>query len=226
MRIKKSSKANLESKRSIFLQIGFVLSLSFVLLAFEWTTVETDKFDWDFDRGTLIDDEISEITIIKEKPEVKKTKIITPIFVPDDEDIPDDDLDINAEVDETTENSLDNRQEFTNEEIETEDNNIYEFVQIRPQFPGGEAALYAFLAKNLKYPRLAKEINLTGTVHASFIVWKDGTIKDVKILRSIGSGCDEEVIRVLNMMPKWNPGMQGGKKVNVSFHMPVVFNLH
>ena len=226
MQIRKNTKANLEPKRSIFLQIGFVLSLAFVLLAFEWTTVETDKFDWDFDRGILVDEDIYEVKIIKEETEVKKTKTITPIFVSDDTDIPDEDLNINAEVDETTENSLDNQPEFTNEEIETEDNTIYDYVQVFPEFPGGEVALYAFLAKNLKYPKLAKEIGMVGKVLVQFIVWKDGTIRDIKILRGLGSGCDEEVIRVINKMPRWKPGMQGGKKVNVMFRMPISFKLN
>jgi protein TonB len=226
MQIRKNKKANLESKRSIFLQIGFVLSLAFVLLAFEWTTIETDKFDWDFDRGILVDEEIYEIKIIKEKPEVKKVKIITPIFVPDDVDTPDDNLDISAEIDESTENSLDNQPEFTNEEIVTEDNTIYDFVQVFPEFPGGEAALYTFLAKNLKYPKLAREIGVMGKVLVEFIVWKDGTIRDMKILRGLGSGCDEEVIRVINKMPKWKPGIQGGKRVNVMFRMPISFKLN
>jgi protein TonB len=226
MQIRKNKKANLESKRSIFLQIGFVLSLAFVLLAFEWTTIETDKFDWDFDRGILVDEEIYEIKIIKEKPEVKKVKIITPIFVPDDVDTPDDNLDISAEIDESTENSLDNQREFTNEEIVTEDNTIYDFVQVFPEFPGGEAALYTFLAKNLKYPKLAREIGIMGKVLVEFIVWKDGTIRDMKILRGLGSGCDEEVIRVINKMPKWKPGIQGGERVNVMFRMPISFKLN
>jgi protein TonB len=225
MQIRKSKKANLESKRSIFLQIGFVLSLAFVLLAFEWTTVETNKFDWDFDRGTLIDEDIYEVKIIKEETEVKKTKIITPIFVSDDADIPDEDLDINAEVDETTKNNLNNQQEFVNIEIQAEDNKIYDFVQIPPRFPGGEKALYAFLRHNLKYPHLAREIGLAGKLLVGFVVQKDGTIKDIRIIRGIGSGCDEEVIRVINKMPRWEPGIQGGKKVNVNFHMPVSFKL-
>jgi len=224
MQIKKTEKANLESKRSIFLQIGFISSLAFVLLAFEWTTVETEKFDWDFDRGTIIDEDLYEVKIIKEKPEIKKVKIVTPIFVDDEDDLPDDDVVIDVEVTENTENSLE-QQEFTIEEIETEDDSIYTFVQKRPQFPGGEAALYAFLNGNLKYPQLAREVGVKGIVLVSFVVWKDGTIRRIIIKRGIGSGCDEEVIRVINIMPDWEPGIIDGKKVNASFVMPVSFKL-
>ncbi len=225
MQIKKTEKANLESKRSIFLQIGFISSLAFVLLAFEWTTVETEKFDWDFDRGTIIDEDLYEVKIIKEKPEIKKVKIVTPIFVDDEDDLPDDDVIVDVEVTENTENSLENLKGFDTGEPEVEDNFIYEFVQKYPEFPGGEPALFAFLSKNLEYPRLAKEINLTGTVYVEFIVWKDGSIRNVKIIRGPGSGIGEEVIRVINKMPNWEPGMQGGKKVNVNFRMPVSFKL-
>ena len=106
-----------------------------------------------------------------------------------------------------------------------EDNTIYKYVEKWPEFPGGESALLTFLKSNLEYPKLAKDIHLTGTVHVSFIVWKDGTIRNIDIMRGIGSGCDEEVIRVINKMPTWNPGIQGGQKVNVSFHIPVSFKL-
>lgn len=226
MQIRKNKKANLESKRSIFLQVGFIVGLAFVLLAFEWTTIETDKFDWDFDRGTIIDEEIYEVKIINEKPEIKIIKLVTPIFVSDEDDLPDDDVIIDVEVNATTENNLDQRQEFTIEEIETEDDSIYTFVQKRPEFPGGEAAMFAFLKGNLEYPRIAREIGLTGIVYVSFIVWKDGTIRAVNIKRGIGMECDEEVLRVMGIMPDWDPGVKDGKKVNVRFEMPFSFKLN
>jgi len=224
MKIRKNRKANLESKRSIFLQIGFIVGLAFVLMAFEWTTIETDKFDWDFDRGTIIDEDIFEVKIIKEKMEIKIIKLITPIFVSDVEDLPDDVI-IDVEVDGTTENNLELRKEFTIEEIETEDDSIYTFVQKRPEFPGGESALFAFLKSNLVYPRIAREIGLTGIVYVSFIVWKDGAIRAININRGIGMECDDEVLRMMKIMPKWEPGIKDGKKVNVSFEMPISFKL-
>jgi len=225
MQIRKNKKANLESKKSIFLQIGFIVSLAFVLVAFEWRTVEMDKVEWDFDKGVIMEEDIYEVKAIEEKPEPKMMKILAPIFVVDEEDLPDEDFEVDAEVSDETENSLDNRKEFFVEETEPEDNFVYDFVQKRPQFPGGEVALYAFLKDNLVYPKNARDIGLIGKVHVEFIVWKDGTIRNVKILRSIGGGCDEEVVRVINKMPRWEPGMQGVEKVNVYFRMPVSFKL-
>ncbi len=218
-------KANLESKKSIFLQIGFIISLAFVLVAFEWRTPELEKVDWDMYSGIPMDIDLYEVKAIEEKPEPKMMKLIAPIFVIDEEDLPNEDFEVDAEVSDETENSLDNRKEFNVEETETEDNFIYDFVQKKPQFPGGEVALYAFLKDNLVYPKNARDIGLIGKVHVEFIVWKDGTIRNVKILRSIGGGCDEEVVRVINKMPRWEPGMQGVEKVNVYFRMPVSFKL-
>ena len=226
MQIRKNTKANLESKRSIFLQVGFIVSLALVLLSFEWTTVGTEKFDWEIDRGTIIDEDLYEVTIIKEKQEVKKMKIVTPIFVNDEDDLPDDDVIIDVEVSDNTENSLFNQQEFFIEEIEKEDNEIYVNVQKRSQFPGGEAALFAFLKANINYPLIARDIGITGFVYVSFIVWKDGTIRRTNVIRGIGSGCDEEVIRVMNIMPDWEPGIIDGRKVNTIFHLPVSFKLN
>ncbi|MCD4665739.1 MAG: energy transducer TonB, partial [Bacteroidales bacterium] len=112
------------------------------------------------------------------------------------------------------------------EEVEKEDPVIWAQVSNPPQFPGGLTALYKYLKLNLKYPADAKGINLEGTVHVSFVVWKDGSISDVEILRGIGGGCDEEVIRAIESMPNWIPGNQNGNKVNAAFQMPVKFKLN
>jgi protein TonB len=102
---------------------------------------------------------------------------------------------------------------------------IFTPIQNPPEFPGGERELLKFLSKNLKYPSMARDAGITGIVYVSFIVWKNGSVTDIAIKRGIGGGCDEEVIRVLKLMPKWKPGEQNGKKVNVAYRMPVVFKL-
>jgi len=98
-------------------------------------------------------------------------------------------------------------------------------VEEMPQFPGGNDALSKFLGDNLKYPKLAREEGISGTVYVSFVVRKDGTITSIKILRGIGGGCDEEVERVVKLMPKWKPGKQKGEAVAVQFNLPVKFTL-
>jgi len=94
-----------------------------------------------------------------------------------------------------------------------------------PEFPGGMAALMKYLAENIKYPSLAKESGIQGRVFINFVVEPDGAISNVKVLRGIGGGCDEEAVRVVERMPKWSPGKQRGKPVRVSYNLPVKFTL-
>jgi protein TonB len=94
-----------------------------------------------------------------------------------------------------------------------------------PDFPGGEDALNAYLSKNIKYPKQANENGVQGRVVLQFVVNEDGDISDIKVVRGIGSGCDQEAMRVVNSMPKWKPGKQNGKAVKVSFSLPILFEL-
>ncbi len=104
-------------------------------------------------------------------------------------------------------------------------NAVLTIVEEMPTFPGGEGELQGYLKKNIKYPAIARENNITGRVYVNFIVDREGKIKDAKILRGIGGGCDEEALRVVRSMPAWKPGKQNGRTVNVSFNMPIFFNL-
>lgn len=103
--------------------------------------------------------------------------------------------------------------------------NTYLWVQEMPMFPGGENEMLRFISKNIKYPADARENNISGTVHISFVVDKEGDIKNIELLRGIGGGCEEEAIRVLKTMPRWKPGKQNGQAVNVQYKLPVAFTL-
>ncbi len=105
------------------------------------------------------------------------------------------------------------------------DQDIYQIVEEMPSFPGGEEKLYEFIANNVQYPQEAKERGIQGRVFVGFIVERDGTFSNFKILRSIGGGCDEEAMRVIMAMPKWTPGKQHGKAVRVSYKIPIKFSL-
>ena len=94
-----------------------------------------------------------------------------------------------------------------------------------PQYPGGEKAMMEYVAKNVAYPQEARDKEISGRVFVSFIVEKDGSIGEVKVMRGIGGGCDEEAVRVIKGMPKWKPGKQEGKPVRVSYMMPINFKL-
>ena len=102
---------------------------------------------------------------------------------------------------------------------------VYQIVDEMPQFPGGEKAMMEYVAKNVKYPQEAKDKEIQGRVFVSFVIEKDGSVNEVKVLRSIGGGCDEEAVRVVKAMPKWKPGKQDGKPVRVSYMMPFFFKL-
>lgn len=226
MIIKKSKKANLENKRTIFLEVGIIVTLSFVLLAFEWTTVRSDKNIWTAWDGIAVDEDLAEVTVHKVKKPLMPVPIITPIIVPVDNDIDvDDDPIIDAGINDGDYNDI-NREVFEIDEIEEEDDVILVFVQNNPEFPGGQAAMFQYLAKNLKYTKAAREIGIQGKMLVSFVVWKDGSIGNIKILRGLGAGLDEEAVRVIESMPRWKPGNQNGKNVNVEFNMPVLFTLN
>ena len=102
---------------------------------------------------------------------------------------------------------------------------VYKVAENMPSYPGGDDARIKFLIENIKYPEAAMKNKVQGKVFVTFIVRADGSITDVKILRGIGSGCDEETVRVIKLMPKWNPGIDKGKPVDVQFNLPINFIL-
>ncbi len=110
-----------------------------------------------------------------------------------------------------------------------EDNNDAEDAvytpEKRPEFPGGTDALFKFLSNNLKYPSDAKKEGIQGRVICQFVVNKDGSISDIQVLRSVYPSLDLEAVRVISIMPKWEPGVQNGEKKRCKFKLPIVFKL-
>lgn len=102
---------------------------------------------------------------------------------------------------------------------------VFMFVEIMPQFPGGDAAMMRFLSTNINYPQEALEKGIEGTVYTRFVVGADGKVGSITIQRGLGGGLSEEVVRVLKMMPQWKPGTNDGKAVAVYFNLPVRFEL-
>lgn len=223
MKNKKTASANLESKRIIFFQIGIIISLAIVLTAFEWSSSSDYSFKFQYTNGGFVIPEDVPITVIPKKP-IPKSYILTN-FNPIPDDLLDDgiDLEIDVSINENTEIA-----EYfpeLEEEVITEEDTPVGFVQDMPEFPGGISKLLAFLEKNIKYPIMAVETGIEGIVYVEFVVEKDGSITDVRVLRSIGGGCDEEAIRVIKKMPKWKPGYQFNKTVRVRYTLPVKFVL-
>ena len=102
---------------------------------------------------------------------------------------------------------------------------IFIGVEKNPEFAGGLQGFYKFLQKNLRYPADAQENSIAGRVVVSFVVEKDGSVSNIKVIKGIGFGCDEEAVRVLRKSPKWQAGEQNGKKVRVQYTVPIAFNL-
>ena len=225
MEEKKSPKANLENKKLMFMQIGMIISLLIAWLAFEHKSYDKRQIDESLlNREIVLDEEMVEITKQEEqKPQpVEAPQQTTQLEIVDD-DVETEDLNINAEVEQNEVIEEYVAPEVVEEEVsETE---IFQIVEEMPSFPGGEGKLMEFVAKNIKYPQIARETGIQGRVFVGFVVEPDGSISNVKLLRGIGGGCDEEAMRVIKSLPKWKPGKQRGKPVRVSYQIPVFFKL-
>lgn len=221
MESKKNPKVDLEKRKSSFMWLGMVFALAIVLVAFEWKVFEktqTDLGDLDLD---LIEEEIIPQSIQKPPPPPPPPAPTTVIEIVDDEEEIEEELEIeDLEIDQDTEIEF---IEAVEEEVVEEE--IFTIVEDMPSFPGGEAKLFEYLGKNIKYPQIAKEAGISGIVYVNFVVGTNGKINDVKVLRGIGGGCDEEAIRVVKNMPQWTPGKQRGKPVKVSYNLPIRFSL-
>lgn len=221
---KKTPKADLESKKTLFIEIGLILALAAVLLAFEWKSYEKTELNLASRVADDTPEEMIEITQHEKPPPPpappQQTTVIE--IVEDDMEI-DEEIEIDVEADQETE-----VQEYIpveEDDDEQEEAQIFTVVESMPSFPGGDAARIRYLNENIKYPQMARESGIQGRVFVTFVVERNGAVSDVRVLRGIGGGCDEEAIRVVNSMPKWKPGMQRGKPVRVSYNLPVKFTL-
>lgn len=113
----------------------------------------------------------------------------------------------------------------TTQKVVVKNEEVFEQVDENPEYPGGFEALIKYIGDNLKYPKEAADAKTEGKVFVKFIIQKDGSVGNVEVLKGIGYGCDEEAMRVVRAMPKWNPGKQNGEPVNVFFTMPFKFLL-
>ncbi len=224
MEVKKSDKANLEKHKTTFTLIGLVITLSLVWYAFEYKSYDHQKIE--IQQNVMLDDE-EDVVLQTERqepppppPPPQQTTIIE--IVDDNIDV-DDDLNIDAETDD--DEDIEEQVITDEDEGEDQEEQIFVFVEDQPGYPGGDEARLKYLRDNIKYPEMAKESGIQGTVYVTFVVEKDGSISNVKVLRGIGGGCDEEAVRVIKNMPKWKPGKQRGRPVRAQFNMPIRFIL-
>jgi protein TonB len=224
----KRAKSNSENRYSnLFFSIGLCISLLFVITAFEWKFYDRGEI---VDLGTL-DAEFENVVDIPptEQPPPPPQKLEQPkiIEVPDEEEILEE-IKIDLDIEMTEEQKIEQRVfediQFEKEEEETAEE-IFTIVENQPEPVGGMSVFYEYVAKNLKYPVLARRNNIEGRVYIEFVVEKDGSLTDVKTLKGIGGGCDEEAMRIIKEAPKWNPGKQRGRPVRVKMVLPILFRL-
>lgn len=226
MEIKKSPKADLETKKAVFMQIGLVVALSLVLIAFEWTTTDVALGSMQMTEDIAAEEEIIPITRQEEMqppPPPPPPKVSDVLNIVEDDVVLDDELVLlDTEANEKTEVKF---QDVKVEEEEEADAPVFFIVEQMPVFPGGEEALRKYIAQSVKYPAIAQENGIQGRVFVSFVVNTKGEVTDVKIARGVDPNLDKEAIRVVNNMPKWAPGKQRGKPVKVSYTVPINFVL-
>lgn len=233
MEQKKHNKVNLETKRGLYSAIGLMMASAIVLVALEYRTIihyEKTVYNNPFEEDDITETMPISVPKTPKKPQVKKAttqinqQILTSLI---DETGEEEDLKIDKiNIIETEKNLLASNAFLFSEEEFVEDDIPLRIPQVMAEFKGGEKEMYAYLKSNIKYPRMALEERMEGTVHLEFIIERDGSINEIVVLRDeVGGGCAEEAVRVVRNMPNWKPGSQMGKKVRVKLYLPINFNV-
>ena len=227
---RKTPQADIENKRSTLRALGFIASLSLVLIALSYTSYDVitrQALNYDAD---LLDDEEIPINIVTPPPPPPPPQQTTVIEIVDDEEEIEIELEIeDIELDEDTEI------EIIEEDDDVDDDTPFMIVENMPALAqcktmrGDERhqctqmEIIRYVSKNTKYPPIAKDAGIQGTVFVYFVVGKDGKVKDVKVLREVDSRLDKEAKRVVESLPRFDPGSQRGKNVSVQYTIPVKF---
>jgi protein TonB len=228
MELKKSENADLENKKNTFFLIGLVIALGLTLLAFEWTAKQSKAESLGAVQSQDVEEEIIPITReqeIKPPPPPPPPKVVEVLNIVEDDVEIEDELEIeDSEADDET--VIDVAPVVSaDEEEEEESAKVFFIVEDMPEFPGGELALRKYISTHVKYPVIAQENGVQGKVYVTFVVGKDGSINNASIARGVDPSLDKEALRVVNGLPRWKPGKQRGKPVNVSYTVPINFVL-
>lgn len=234
MRIKKTPEADLNNKRTLFTLIGLVLAFGFAYICIEMSDSkvkeinENEMIQTGTDETDLVDNTTQDDEEIEEMPEEQPEEIAEQLdqtlsVVENGKETKGQLNDIKEKLDSIaippapTQNNSDDEDE--DEKI------IFTKVDKKAEFPGGKEALRKWLAKNLTYPQVAIDNNITGKVMVKFVVSKTGEVKDAKVIREVDPSLDEEAKRVVLSMPKWTPAEQHNKPCNSYYTLPVNFSL-
>lgn len=226
MDVKKSPKASLEDKKSIYMLMGFVAVLSLLYIGLEWTQHEVTIYE---DTATAVIEEeeieiIQTAEVLPPPPPPDVPEVIEILNVVED-DIETAEIEIDTEDDKDKQVVIQAPVATSGVAQEEDENVVFVVVESMPSFPGGDAALFKYLNDNIKYPVIAQESGIQGRVVCQFVVNRDGSIVDIEVVRSIDKSLDAEAVRVISKMPRWTPGKQRGKTVRVKYTLPVNFRL-
>ncbi len=228
---RKTPEADLENKRTAWRALGFIASLSLLLSALAWTSYDVAIIQAiDFEADLLEDEEIP-VNIVQPPPPPPPPQQTTVIEIVDDEEEIEEELEIeDIELDEDTEIEI-----IEEMEEEVEEDIPFMVVENMPalgdckSMRGDERhqctqmEIIRYVSSNTKYPPIAKDAGIQGTVFVYFVVGKDGKVRDVKVLREVDPRLDKEAIRVVESLPEFEPGEQRGKSVSVQYTIPVKF---
>jgi periplasmic protein TonB len=222
MKTMKTKQAGVERYRPVFTQIGFIIALGISLMAFEWKTYEKAATILLGANPIFVPEEFAPITT---QPKPPPPPISIARFTLNDNpeiDLPE--LNIEASVDV----NIPDKPWFPPplpDELPEPDDIPRLHAEVMPSFPGGEVAMHNFLKERLRFPAQAIAARISGTVYLSFVVERDGSITEIEVLRGGEGGLGQEAVRVVKLMPSWNPGIQAGRPVKVKFTMPIKFVL-
>ena len=223
MEAKKSENADLTKKSTFFFSIGLTITMALVLMAFEWTD-STDQSTLDLGKNTNTFEETMEVPPTEQPPPpapvIQQPQVVE---VPDEEEIKDD-IKVNLDVEVTDETKVEEIV-VQAEQPKEETDEIFTVVEESATPKGGMQAFYKYVGEKIKYPAQARRMGIEGRVFVEFVINKDGTLSDVRAIKGIGAGCDEEAVRIVQSSPAWNPGKQRGKAVKQRYTLPIIFKL-
>jgi len=230
MEARKEPKYELAQYRSLFFNIGLVISMLMVIGAFEWRFYDDQEL-MDRESTNMEFVETLDVPFTEQPPPpppktLKNVQIITVDNIEEIEEEINIDLDIEMTEDLAIEQVIEQVTVTNISDVEEEDTEeIFVIVEEYPVPFGGMAAFYQYVNNKIKYPRQALVLNIEGRVFVQFVVGKDGSLTDATVIRGIGGGCDEEAIRVVKDAPGWKPGKQRGKPVRVKMVLPITFKI-
>lgn len=226
MEVKKNPKADLQNRKSLFLEIGLIISLLLVIAAFKYAPDEyrIDAVEQDV---TIVEEEIVEITRNELKPPAPPKKIEIQVFN-DILDIVTNDTEVKTDI--SFEEFMDGLDMDVNyvvvEEEEIEEDTPIIKAEKMPTFQGGDLMKFReWVQKRLRYPQIAQENGISGRVTLSFVIERDGSLTNIEVLQTPDRSLSEEAIRVLKTSPKWEPGRQRNQPVRVKYTLPVAFQI-